>query len=252
MAWAWAAASRRGTSHERTGVRLQDAFVCETLRERPEVLIAIVSDGAGSARLGGEGAALVCRTLSVELRRYFERSSDLPSEVDMYTWLDAARDRISAVAARRAMQKRDFACTLVAFVSTVDRSIIAHVGDGCAVVQDSHTDAWVAASWPDQGEYASGTFFVTDDPAARLRISVLQAPVKAVAVFTDGLERLVLDMSQRKPSAAFFQRISDPVHAAPTSGRSAFLSERLGAYLESDPVRRRTDDDVTLVIATRK
>jgi hypothetical protein len=247
--WTWVAASQRGTSHERSGVRLQDAFVVCTASHRPDVLLAVVSDGAGSARRGGEGASLLCRTVSVLFRKHFKTSSELPTEADLQSWLDAARDRLAAVAERRDLQMRDFACTMVAVISTAHRSVFAHVGDGCAVIQDAQSGSWRAASWPDQGEYASTTYFVTDDAGARLRVSFFETPISAVAVFTDGIERLVLEMAAKRPAAAFFDRVVAPVRAASEHGRCSQLSDALRAYLQSDAVTSRTDDDKTLVIA---
>lgn len=48
--WRVAAASVRGTTHEKTGQPCQDAHCWEQLPE--SVLVAAVADGAGSAALG--------------------------------------------------------------------------------------------------------------------------------------------------------------------------------------------------------
>lgn len=57
MKWRWAAASTIGTSHIRSGSRLQDAYAVSSIGD--EHIFAIVSDGAGSAKYGAYGAWLV-------------------------------------------------------------------------------------------------------------------------------------------------------------------------------------------------
>src|SRR5258708_32385476 len=59
-AWRYAYASVAGTSHEKNGSPCQDAGSCrvvETIGGGP-VLLAVASDGAGSARRSEEGARL--------------------------------------------------------------------------------------------------------------------------------------------------------------------------------------------------
>src|SRR5258708_36290408 len=63
--WRYAAASVIGTSHTKQGTNCQDANDCQIyqLPTSETVLVGVVSDGAGSARFGGGGAALCCSTL---------------------------------------------------------------------------------------------------------------------------------------------------------------------------------------------
>ena len=249
--WKWAAASSRGTSHEKTGDRLQDAYVCFVPNVVPESIFAIVCDGAGTADFGGQGASLVCRSVSKNARLHFAQSAALPNDETIEEWFDESRDLIFAVASRRGQQPRDFASTAVCVISTGDESLIAHVGDGCAVLKDANIGKWVAPSWPDHGEYASTTFFVTDEPSIRLRISKYPGTVKALAVFSDGIERLALDFSSKIPSDRFFDRIIAPIASSQTCGRDALLSVQLEEFLASPAVNARTDDDKSLVIAAR-
>lgn len=250
--WAWACASDIGTSHLRTGQRLQDAYSCFTCTSvGKEFFVGIVSDGAGSAEFGGEGAALVCRTLGLAVRRHFTLGQDLPSQTSLEYWVDEARDRIYRAAQARAKDARDFAATLVCAISDGDRSVIAHVGDGCVVVRERASGQWVAPTWPDQGEYASTTTFVTDQPNAKVRVSPFDVAVDVISLFSDGIERMVLDMAAKKPSDRFFGVIAQPiVSSSVLQGRDGVLSRQLQAYLASEQVTSRTDDDKTLVIAT--
>jgi hypothetical protein len=64
------------------------------------------------------------------------------------------------------------------------------------VIKELRSDSWSAVSWPEHGEYASTTLFMTDDAELRLRISRGQMRIEAAALFSDGLERLALDFSR--------------------------------------------------------
>ena len=107
-------------------------------------------------------------------------------------------------------------------------------------------------SWPDQGEYAATTYFVTDDPHAKLRVSRTEFPIVAAAAFTDGIERLALDFTTREPHFPFFDGVFRPLDESPTVGRDMVLSGKLSAFLDSEAVNKRTNDDKTLVLAVLK
>jgi hypothetical protein len=128
-------------------------------------------------------------------------------------------------------------------------TIAIHVGDGAAVVRG--TDGWISASWPNAGEFAGTTFFVTDDEGAKVRIARLGIRVEQVAVLTDGLERLALDFAKAEPHPQFFDGMMRPLEAATGGGRSASVSGGLDRFLGGESVTSRTDDDKTLVIARR-
>jgi hypothetical protein len=250
VAWTWAAATCRGTSHVRDGSDCQDASRCISVGPDSNVLIAVVCDGAGSASYGGQGAAITCRTVSESARIHFSNSKDLPRDDDVWNWVDEARERINRAAASRSLERREFSCTLVTVFATDAAAMILHIGDGAAVVRLD--GKWVAPSWPAHGEYASQTFFVTDDPAPQLRITRLEIPVDVAAVFSDGIERLVLDFASQTAPAPFFDIMMKPFESAIATGRNQKLSASLKRYLDSDRVNERTDDDKSLVFAVRR
>jgi protein phosphatase 2C-like protein len=250
--WTWAAACRRGPSHEKADVRLQDAFKCFVGRAQSQPLVIVVSDGAGSAPYGGEAASLICRTLTVFVRQHFSAADELPTDELLDCWLQQVRDVITAVAVRRGLAVREFAATLILFISSGTESVVLHVGDGCAVLRDEGTAAWIAPSWPFHGEYASTTAFVTDEPRPNSCIARHAGSISAVSVFSDGLERLALDLKARQPFAPFFDSVIAPVAGSASTGKDVELSGKLEAFLDSDGITSRSDDDKTLVLAVRR
>jgi len=249
--WCWAGASRRGVSHAKARTRKQDAY-STFLAGGGATLVTIVSDGAGSASHGGEGASLICRTMGTSLRRYLGTAQGLPGADDLWLWIDAARDRIGAAASTRGLTPRDFAATMMLIVTTGEETLVAHIGDGSAVARHIDGGRWSALSWPAQGEYASTTFFVTDDPAPRMRVIRSELPIDALAVFTDGIERLALDYTGLDAHEPFFRGMIAPLEGVDVVGLDRDLSEKLGAYLDAPAVCDRTDDDKTLVLALRR
>jgi hypothetical protein len=247
--WTWAAASCRGTSHLKRNVRRQDAFSCSYGTNEGKTLIAVVSDGAGSAVMGGEGASLICRTLMTQARQFDYSQLELPSDETLWEWINAARQRITQAAEARELKARDFAATVIFSISSGENTLVAHIGDGSAVARYEETNEWTALSWPSQGQYASSTFFVTDDPEPKLIISRSNTPVSALAIFSDGVERLALDMAAQKPFKPFFDGMIRPIASAQAEGCDQILSQQLSSYLNSDAVNARTDDDKTLILA---
>jgi hypothetical protein len=251
MVWRWAAASQIGTSHVRMGTRKQDACRCFVLGKDAAIFCALVCDGAGSASYGGEGASLITRTISLALREHFELTANLPTDDEVWSWIDQARDLLARAANARRATPRDFASTMVLMVVSGQDTLTVHVGDGSIVVRAT-TGEWRALSWPESGEYASTTYFVTDDPAPRLRIERHRTDFDGAAVFSDGIENLALDLGARVPHEPFFRSMIAPVDRELRPGRMRDLSDALGGFLDGPRVCDRTDDDKSLIVASSR
>lgn len=247
--WKWVAASRRGTAHRDVGERRLDAFRTAVVGDGGDFFVAVACDGAGSASHGREGASIAVWTLAEAARWWLTGTSSLPDAAQVETWMALARLRILVHAAKRDLELRDFATTVVMAISDGSSTITAHIGDGVIVARDPSSSDWTALSWPEQGEYASTTYFLTDEPEVRLRVACHDGPIDRLAVMTDGLERLALDMTTNTPHAPFFDALAAPVAAAPSLGRNCALSAQLGAFLDGEQVNARTDDDKTLILA---
>ena len=254
--WTGMAASRRGTSHVRRGEPRQDARQVRHAHGS-DTIVAVVADGAGSAPQGGTGAAVICRRIAAQAVEALNRLAVAEIDEDQVRdWIDAARDVLGAGAARRGRSLRDYATTLLLAISDGWRTVVAHVGDGAIVARRAGGGGWEALSWPATGEYASTTYFVTDEPAPNVRIGIHDGAIDGLALFTDGIERLVLDLANRAPHQSWFDRMAAPLDrmaARADQGESIDfeLSQALGRYLDGDRVCERSDDDKTVVLSVR-
>jgi len=79
-------------------------------------------------------------------------------------------------------------------------------------------------------------------------VSDVRERIQEVALLTDGLQMLALNFAARKPHAPFFEPLFTALRGAVSPDD---LVVPLRAFLDSDAVNSRTDDDKTLVLATR-
>jgi len=215
-----------------------------------DALIAVVADGAGSALHSEEGAAVAVAAIT---RRMLAAASGPESE-----WVDAlraaiadARDEIIALANARNEPGNSFATTVLAVVATQGGGAYAQLGDGLIAVRAKDED-WCFAFWPQRGEFANTTYFLTDaDALDRLEIDTIRPGVTDIALMTDGLEALAIDYGRGALHTPFFKALFAPLHASKASGLDTDFSARAQALIQSPRVTSRVDDDITLIVATR-
>jgi hypothetical protein len=237
--WRFAAGQATGSAHEKTGKPCQDRFMCTTV-EAHTTLIAVVADGAGTAEHAHLGAEIAVNTVgSIAQLGVRAGRSDYPEILR-----EAAGDK--------KLPPRDMACTLLAVIVAPTGGGALQIGDGVIVVGDKPL-TWRWVFWPQKGEYANTTFFLSDEAAlARAEVTSLSDDVLDVALMSDGLEQLAMHFASRKAHDPFFRSVLAPLHAETAEGESARLSQGLATLLGSAAVRARTDDDASLVIATRR
>jgi Protein phosphatase 2C len=252
--WRFAAASELGTSHAKIGGPCQDANVCEVLLSSTgeAILVAVVADGAGSATRSGDGAQLACTLVLDEARALCElgRSTSSLSREAICEWLTRFQSEIKIRADAEGLTPRDFACTLLATIVGHEHAVFFQIGDGAMVVSEGDDYAWIF--WPDNGEYENITFFATDPSASdHLQFDTCDHKIDEIALFSDGLQRLALHYQTRTAHTPFFRALFSTVRKAEGT-TSESLSNKLSAYLTSPQINERTDDDKTLILATRR
>jgi hypothetical protein len=247
--WRTAYASVIGTSHKKAGSPCQDAGRCIVVPGigGGEVLIAAVSDGAGTARRSEIGA-------SVSVNRFLQDFAETdPESIDrafVLEWISSVQDEIAALAADEKGDIRDYACTMLGAVVAGSSAIYLQIGDGAIVVGGEEVGEYSWIFWPQHGEYANTTTFITEEQVAQALLFEAGPPVREIALFSDGIERLVLDFSARAVHSPSLRPIFKWLAGTQQSDNRE-PCEALIAYLGSGHVNKRTDDDKTLVIATR-
>lgn len=207
---------------------------------------AIVSDGAGSAEYGRYGAWLTCRHLSVRIRACIKAQSGLPDDEAISLWVDELRDRIRDIAQARSTTPRQFAATLTGVLYSSDALVAFQIGDSASAIKCKQT--WSCLIWPETGEYASTTYFVTDEPDVRLQTYRRDGTFNGLALFSDGVGELALSYVEEDVFAGFLDPMIRPVMQAEGQGKLEKLSGQLKAFLHGESVCERTDDDKTLLL----
>ncbi len=248
--WKYAASSVIGTSHKNNPDGLcQDAHMCRYLEGIVPALLAVVSDGAGSASHSHLGSRGACEYVETRVR-------DAPSEerftqsfaLDVFQCL---RQQLFKMAEEAGLTARDLACTLLVAIVEGCRAAFWQIGDGAICFRIRESETYGYAFWPEKGDYANVTYFVTDANAEEhLEFDVMAGEIIELAAFSDGLERLALDFAAGETHSGFFKGLF-PHLSSVGPGYSAAISSQLAAFLGSERVNKRTDDDKTLILAAR-
>lgn len=256
-AWKHISASVVGTSHVLTGAPCQDNNVCRvfTLEDGSEVLVAVASDGAGSAKRAEEGSALACSLLIQEMEALFGAEGEL-SEITkefLTNWLVSFQREVTLRAEHEELRARDFACTLVAAIIGERSAVFAQIGDGAMVVPSpEEPDEYCYIFWPQKGEYANETYFATDPEAhTNLQYDFVPRRIDEVAVLTDGIQNLALHYQTQAAHNPFFVPVFAWLRPASENDADKFTTS-LATYLASEKINQATDDDKTLILATRR
>lgn len=250
--WRVVATSCLGSSHIKTGAPCQDAHACEFFQQH-NVVALIAADGAGSASQSDTGAQLATSEILDCIRSFLADGHDLSqlSRDIAHGWLTNAAERIAQRALADQLEVRQYACTLLAAIVSPTHTCFFQVGDGAMVIRPRGDD-WTYVFWPQHGEYINTTVFITDPVAVEnFEFSCEAGFVDEVAAFTDGIESLVLHYATQSVHTPFFDQMFQPVRTLPEGGFSAAMSEKLDAYLSSALICDRTDDDKTLLLASR-
>jgi hypothetical protein len=240
--WKLVFGSVRGTSHVQSGQPCQDHCAGSVVGT---AVVAACSDGAGSAELSHHGSrCAVERFLEEAIRSLGEAA---PERDSIQAWVDAARSRVLEEASALGVPPRKLACTLLGAVAGDDWTAYVQIGDG-VIVFDGEA-GYELAFWPDNGEYANTTRFLTDeDYSAHLRIEIVPRRVGELGLLTDGLQMLALNFAQARVHGPFFAPLFRAVRNGPDEEA---LRASLLEFLDSSRVNDRTDDDKTLLLATR-
>ena len=250
VAWKAIGSSVIGSSHIAVGKSCEDAVAYTLVEGSEEVLISCVSDGAGSASFAAFASGF-CTNYVLNTLTQCARTGREVGEETIFKILEGIYEALEKEAALEEMELNEFSCTLLGCYITDARAVFFQIGDGAIVRAGAggfYTPVWM----PDNGEYQNTTSFVIDDRNfGKLKVCVLEEQVTEVALFTDGLQMLALNMEAQNVHQPFFVPLFKYLRLADNGEKLAVLQRKLTAYLESEQVIMRTDDDKTLFLATR-
>lgn len=253
--WRYAHASAVGTAHAAQNTPCQDRFLCRSIETNAgEILIAAVADGAGSASDGQVGAEIACQFF-VEQTAEFLKSADASVKLlnDEFgrRLIAFVQEKIAAVALESGKPTREFASTFLGAVVGASGAAFYQIGDGALVYSISgETGSYRFGIEPAEAEYVNMTDFVTDAAAAeRLRFNFVEEAVEDLVLFSDGIFAVAVDYQTAKPHEPFLMPMLAPLRTGENLGG---LNEKLERFLASPKINEKTDDDKTIILASRR
>jgi serine/threonine protein phosphatase PrpC len=251
--WRTAFASAIGLAHLNQETEGQDRFVCQVIdNKREAVLVAVVADGAGSTSDGQIGAEMACQLFVKEvsdfLRAKDARVRSLNLEFGKF-WISFFQKKIANIAKRKKKEIRDFASTLIGAVVGENQSVFFQIGDGGAVFStNGEANSYQFAIPPQETEYVNVTDFLTDETATEnLRFVLIEERIEDVILFSDGIFPVAVDYQTSQPHEPFLIPMITPLRI----GNGNNLNEKLENFLSSPKMNEKTDDDKTIILATR-
>lgn len=243
--WHGLGESIQGTSHVASRTPCQDAnFYCAYQTDEGPCYLIAVADGAGSAAKADVASKLATQAAFEELTKYKRHPSRITQE-EVIELHHRIRDRLLLAAQKDGVEARDYSCTLLLSILSETSCVFSQVGDGCIVTGTE--SGYKAVTWPHNGEYVNQTTFVVSSnfPSA-LQFVKQERDFDFVAVFTDGIQDLVLTHSTKSVHDRFFPSFRNGLKK---SDDYSSLRVPLAEFLNSPKVNERTDDDKTLVMA---
>ena len=253
--WRVAQASVIGTFHQISGLPCQDSSDHRIVEVGDQsYLIAVVSDGAGSAPYSDQGSSYACDAMIGLVHKFICAGSNLGQltrEVAV-GWVSEVAEGVKKLAGESGRSGREYDCTLLVAVVAREQAVFFQVGDGAIVTTHSDGEGWMWVFWPQHGEFVNSTnFVVSSDIKEILDFEPENHPIPEIALLTDGLENLVLQHGERLVHEPFFNSMMPWVRNSPANGRDDKLCEALKRYLLGPKICERTDDDKTLLLASR-
>jgi hypothetical protein len=246
--WKYAAASVIGTSHLTSPQGIcQDSHECVYIAAS-DIMLCVVSDGAGSASHSDQGARKVCEAVRHAIAS--ATVSELHTNTFALETLLSIQSELEEASHESGVRLRDYACTLLVAIAAKEQVTFWQIGDGAICFRFTGEESFSYGFWPAKGEYANMTQFVTDARAdEELQFDTVKRSITDLAVFSDGLERLALDFKTGEVHDAFFTGLFPYLHRR-LPGYSDEIAKQLAIFLDSERVNARTDDDKTLLLAS--
>ncbi len=230
------AASVQGSMHKHIGLPCQDYYAYSAQGKN---YIAVVSDGAGSAKFGKIGARTVCETL-VDLLKNAPFSK---AEEKIRLAISVARKKLE----RHRLNKKDinaFAATLVGVLYNNRKGLFFHIGDGAAIALHNPEGTDFTASRPENGIYSCETYFYTQsDWEQNLRFHKFDN-AQNLFLMSDGLTNFSFSNDFNQLEKGFIQPINNFLRQEKNRAKAAKALENT---LNTPQAQNLNTDDKTLL-----
>ena len=247
----------RGSSHNISGAPCQDYCIAHTTTG---ITILALSDGAGSCELSHIGSKVACLGFIKGVKEIIKPHKGNVDDLDRFlagtekeVWLSAldyaAQSIILAAEKLGANPEKSMACTFLGAIIGSSCAIVLQIGDGAWVAETGST-GFNAVTWPEHGEYANQTYFLTQAGYTdHLQFEKIpnNGNLRSLVGFSDGIERLCLNFSQKTAVDGFFRPLAD----AQAHQSKKDFKHGLKRFLASERVTNLTDDDASVIIASR-
>lgn len=255
--WKVAAVAVKGFSHRKSDTPCQDYCLAHSARN---FTILALSDGAGSCKLSHIGSKAAClgfiRGAKTLLRPYQNDPEALgkflseSTEGSWFSVLDCAAQFVVAAAEKRNVNPEEsMACTLLGAIIGRSCAIVIQVGDG-AWVAETESSGFHPVTWPEHGQYVNQTYFITHAGySEHLQFAIIpnDGLLRSLFGFSDGIERLCLDLSTKEAVDGFFR----PLRSLFERQSKIEFEKGFSRFLNSERVTSLTDDDTSIIIASR-
>lgn len=248
--WNVVGVSVQGSGHIKSGLPCQDAHGYKIVEDK--AVVVAVADGLGSAAQSHQGSKIAVDTAIEVIQRLLFHT--IPSDKDswekiMREGFEKARLTLESSAKTANCAIREYGTTLIVVVITEEWIATGHIGDGAAVGLFDN-DKMAVVCMPQNTEYANQTFPLTGSNALEIAyFQAAQKKIKAMSLFSDGLQHLSINNKSQKPYEPFFIPFFEPL-ATMLDARGG--AEKLAEFLASKRVCDKTDDDKTLLLVGRK
>ena len=259
--WIASCACEPGVSHVAAGQPCQDAAGVRIVpwgmkKKTPYTVILAVADGAGSAERSEEGSQLAVATaldsIESELRPQRGKRPRRRGTRNLKKFLNAAFDGAAKAIEEKANEDgadvRQSATTLLIAVAVDDVVAVGQTGDG-AIVARTGDQEYRTLIVPQRGQYRNETTFITEPGSAPQIMAQSKTAVDRLALFTDGLEGLVIVQADGSPHAPFFNGLFGWVERQ--HGDHKAIEDGLTRLLNAPKTRSKTHDDLSIAVACR-
>ncbi|WP_193510178.1 PP2C family serine/threonine-protein phosphatase [Cryobacterium sp. BB736] len=239
----------RGRGHAAEGTHVQDRTA---YKHRSGVQVLCLADGAGSASHADHGAQTVVDAgCALLVNRFEEFSTGEDAAGARGVIIETLVSALEETARRVGCEVADLASTFLTVAVSVERFVVAHVGDG--VIGYIKNDEMKVASAPDNAEFANETTFVTSSGATsslRLYRGSLEG-VSGFILMSDGTSASLFDQRTRSLAPACAKLISVVANARAPQSKNPEYKKRIKRVINTQ-VRQATKDDCAIGILARR